>query len=162
MNKYILLSSAAVLALVSFNAKAADSATGTAQVEVVQAIDISHAAADSLNFGSVYAKDSNTVTISQAGARTAGKGFGTTSADKFTITGPTGGSCTVTIPASATMTKSGGGSLTATLDPSIASGSTVNTTTGSDSIINIGGSVTVSSSTAPGSYSGTYTVSISY
>lgn len=161
MNKYILLSATALVAVLSFNAKAADSATGTAQVEVVQAIDINHADADSLNFGSVYAKDGNTVVITQGGARDSGKGFGNTSADKFTISGPNGGSCTVTIPSTATMNKSGGGSLTATLNPSTASGSTINLT-GTDVVINIGGSVTVSSSTATGSYSGTYTVSIAY
>ncbi len=158
MNKYILLSATALVAVLSFNAKAADSATGTAQVEVVQAIDIQHTGT-ALNFGSVYAKDNNTVTISQAGAKTGGDGFGSTSADQFTITGPNGGSCTVNFPANATMTKSGGGSLVATLNPSQTGAISL---TGSPVVINVGGSVPITSSTATGSYSGTYTVTIAY
>lgn len=162
MNKLILLSATALVAVWSFNAKAADSATGTATVEVVQAVDIQHASTDKLNFGSVYAKDGNTVTISQAGAKTAGDGFGTVSADKFTISGPSGASVVLTMPTSATMTKSGGSeTIVATLDPSHANGSTINLA-GSDVIVNVGGTINVTGSTATGSYTGNYTVSISY
>lgn len=158
MNK-LFLTCTALLAFCAYNAQAATSATGTAEVEIVQAVDITHAAADKLSFGSVYAKDGNTVTISQAGAKTAGNAFGTFSADKFTISGPNGGSVTLTVPASATMTKDGGGSITATLDPSQTG--TINLT-GTDVVINVGGTINVTSATATGSYSGNYTVSIAY
>lgn len=159
--KKTLLLTAAALALVSFNANAAESATGSAQVEIVQAVSITHDAADKLNFGKVYAKNSNTVVISQAGAKTSGDAIAPFSADHFTISGPNGGSVTFHIDSTATLSKEGGGSITATLDPSVANGATVNLS-GSDVVINVGGSLPVTGSTAVGEYTGTYTASISY
>ena len=160
MNKLFLLSATALVAVWSFNAKAAsDSATGTATVEVVQNVEITHENTDKLNFGSVYAKNGNTVTISTAGAKTAGDGFGTVSADKFTISGPNGASVTLTVPADATMNKAGGGSITATLNPSRTGAIALD---GNDVEIDVGGSITVSSSTAIGTYTGNYDVTITY
>ncbi len=158
MNKYILLSATALVAVLSFNAKAADSATGTAQVEVVKSIDIEHTGT-ALNFGSVYARDGNTVTIGTNGNRSEGEGYGTTSADQFTISGPSGRSVTVAFPASAAMTKTGGGTLTATLTPSQTGSITLTST---DVVIDVGGTVAITSSTPLGSYSGTYNVTITY
>lgn len=159
MNKTLLLTAAA-LALVSFNANAASSgsANGTAQVEVVKDMEIEHTGT-ALNFGSVYAKADNTVTVTAAAspART-GEAFGTFTADNFTIRGPQGSPYTITVPASATMTK-GNDELVATLNPSASGAQTMGA---SDLIIYVGGSVTTTADTPTGAYTGSYTVSISY
>lgn len=158
MNKTLLLTAAA-LALVSFNANAGSgSANGTAQVEVVSDMSITHTGT-ALNFGSVYAKAGNTVTVTAAASPSrTGDAFGLFTADNFTISGPEGSPYTITVPASATMTK-GGDELVATLNPSASGAQTMGA---SDLIIYVGGSVTTAANTPTGAYTGSYTVSIDY
>lgn len=168
MNKYILLSSAAVLALVSFNAKAADSATGTAQVEVVKAFDITHVTGKSLDFGRVFAKAGTISIAANDGAVTDNDGLeltGSTPArDEFEITGPVGQTATISLP-STSVTINGSG--TAAGESLTVSGLALsqNSVTPADANaikIYVGGSLSVLTTTKPGPYSGTYTVNISY
>jgi len=169
MKKILFLMGASALVLGAFEAKAAgfsDSATGRATVEVVKTVEITHDdSLDKLSFGQVYAKANNTVIISQEGALTQGDATGNFSADKFTVSGPTGANVTLTIPSGVAMNGTSGEalgkSLTATLNPSIISGGTVDLSQG-DAIIKVGGSISVGVDTPLGAYEGTYTVTVNY
>ena len=159
MNKLFLLSTVA-LALVTFNANAGSgSADGTAQVEVVADFAVTHTGT-ALNFGSVYAKAGNTVAVTAAASPArSGDAFGPFTADAFTISGPQGAGYTLTVPSSAEMTNTNSDHLTATLTPSSSGALTMGNTA---TVIYVGGSVTTAANTPQGSYSGSYTVQISY
>ncbi len=162
MNKLFLLSATALVAVWSFNAKAASSgsATGTATVEVVKDMSITHASSDKLDFGSVYAKASNTVAVTAAASPTrSGDAFGTFTADKFTIAGPEGATFRLDVPASVEMTGPNSATLTATLTPSESGTMTM---PAADKLIYVGGSVTAAADTPTGTYTGNYDVTINY
>ena len=167
MKKILFLMGASALVLGALEAKAfTDSATGKATVEVVKTVEITHDdAVDKLSFGQVYAKANNTVTISQEGALVSGDAAGNFSADKFTVSGPTGANVTLTIPSDVAMNGTSGdalgNSLTATLNPNIISGGTVDLSQG-DAIIKVGGTISVGVNTPLGAYEGTYTVTVNY
>ncbi len=169
MKKILLTSVAMMSVLACFNAKAADSATGTATVEVVKAFDIQHVNNKALDFGKVFAK-AGTISIAAAtGAVTDPNGIELTgfapARDEFEITGPAGQTATVSLDAaSVTLTGSGtatGETLTAT---GLALSETSVTPADPDVAVKVyvGGSLTVLASTKPGPYTGHYGVTISY
>ena len=166
MNKLFLLGTAAVV-LFAFNAKAADSATGTAQVEVVKAFSIEHVNGKSLNFGRLFAK-AGTITIAPNGTVTDTNKIAlsgnTTSADEFEITGPAGQTATVDLDGTS-VTLNGAGTAsgkTLTVTGLTLSGASVTPADDNPVKVTVGGSLTVAADTTPGQYSGTYTVNIAY
>jgi len=131
-----------------------------------------------LAFGSMAAGTGGTVTVSPAGVRTKTGGVvlvssGAGSADSFTVHGftlPLNSNHThtysITLPANGTVTLSSGGNNMAVnnfLSSPPAGTSTGTLATGTvDQILNVGATLTVGASQAPGTYSGTYTVTVVY
>jgi len=161
MKKMLFLMGTTALILGAVEARA-ETAQGDAQVEVVSLVTVTHNSGAKLNFGSVYAKADNVVTVSPAGVKTAGEAFGTPTADAFTVRGPSGAQVTVTLDNSASLTKTGDNTkvLTVTLTPSWSEPIELS---GSDVNITVGGTLNgVSSDTTPGTYSGHYNVTYTY
>ncbi len=143
----------------------------TASVKIVQPITLTK---DSdLAFGTVVrpTTGSSTVTISNASDTPALSGGGdaalatsTTSRAAFTVGGEGGQTFSITVPASVTMTRSGGSeTLNVTLTKSAPSGS-LSGTMGSagTATFNVGGALTVASTAASGNYSGSFNTTVAY
>ena len=147
---------------------ASQSTNGTATL--FQPITLSKAT--DLSFGVVVrpTAGSGTVVVSTAGARTltgngallTGAGDGVPTAATFNVGGEGGQAFSITAPASVAIT-SGANALTVALAQSASSGTLSGAlgTTGS-AAFSIGGSITVSSATASGAYSGTFTTTVAY
>lgn len=161
------------LAAIAAPAVAQSSATQStsATVKIVQPITLTK---DSdLAFGTVVrpTTGSNTVTISNAsdtpaltGAGDAALATSTTSRAAFTVGGEGGQTFSITVPASVTMTRSGGAeTLSVTLTKSASSGSLSGAIGSAGSAtFNVGGALTVSSSTVSGNYSGSFNTTVAY
>ena len=145
-------------------AQTSQSATGS--ITVVQPV-LNVAKNSDLNFGSVIRPTSGSGTISidaNSGNVTASNlamaSGSTPTAANFTVTGQPNANISVTYPNSVTLNRSGGSeSLTIYLQSSmgggqIGSGGTVQ--------FNIGGQVTLASSTVIGAYSNSFTVTVAY
>jgi len=142
------------------------SATGTATATIVTPIGITAGA--NLQFGNMLssavagtatvAATSSATAVYGSGVSAAGTG-GTSNAGTFSITGSTGVAYTLTVPASVTL-NSGANSMTATLNGSIANGT--NTLSASPTTLYVGGVLSVGANQAAGSYSGTYSVTVTY
>jgi hypothetical protein len=159
MKKVTVLGAVMAAALYAGQARAANSVSAGASVEIAAPISITQTTA--LAFGNIGPSvDAGTVTISLAGAQSVTGGVtalgGTVAAGAFSVTGASGATYSVTVPGTvsltgpgtamtATLTNDGGGSLT-----------------GGTDTFNIGGTLSIGASQAAGSYSGTYTVSVNY
>lgn len=122
-----------------------------------------------LRFGAIRAPDagSGSVTIdASTGARTIASGTPvllgglTTGRAQFTVGGRASTTFTITVPASFSLIRAGGGSLTATLTPTASGAQTLNTSGTFN--LGVGGTLTVPSGTLGGDYSGTFTVTVAY
>lgn len=163
--KKILLVAASLAAL-SSPAMAApgnsDQADGTATAEVVAPITITHAPADSLNFGIFTAGTAGgLITVPASGVTTAGGDVtlltgSTETADYFTVSGDAGRS--FSISAGNGTVDSGANSMSFT---TLSALSGTLDGTGSAGIF-VGGTLSVGASQAPGVYTGTYTVTVAY
>lgn len=128
---------------------------------------ITMASTSSLNFGNIVPGTGGTVAVSATGVRTTTGGLvasgGTVTAASFAVTGTPSTAYTITLPASASLTGPGapmnvdfstaqvtGGSLSRTLSAS-----------GTDTFSS-GGTLTVDNAQTAGSYSGTFTMTVSY
>lgn len=137
-------------------------ATGTVNATVIAPLQIAHTAGAALNFGSFTAGTGGTIAVSQAGVVTAGGDVGTVTgataaADAFTVTGSS--SRTFTISTSSGITVSNGAATMALALSAPATG----TLSGAGSYtLRVGGTLTVASAQAPGAYTGTYTVTVTY
>lgn len=139
-----------------------DNATGTATAEIVAPISITHDAGASLSFGTLTAGNGGTIAVSPAG--TAGTPTGevrllagsTVSADGFSVSGEDGRSYSITV-GGGTVT-SGTNNMSFTTSASKASGSL----TGGSDTFSVGGTLTVGANQAVGSYSGSYTATVTY
>jgi len=160
MKIWKIASLAATAALMSTSASAAE-ATGSAGATIIAPLAISNTAG--LNFGTVApGSESATVTLGSDGTRTCAAAL--TCLDEnhqaaaFAVTGQSGYSYNITVPASVTMSDGGSNSMTATLSGSKSSGTI---TDGTDSFT-VGGVLTVAGSQAAGSYTGSFTVEVAY
>lgn len=143
----------------------AQTATGSASVTVLTPISI--AAGTALNFGSIvpHLTETGTATVSTAGVRTLStyiKAINTTgvAAATFNVTGIASQAYTITLPSTDVELAKG-------LDKMIVNGFTSNPTSGALSsggaqTISVGAVLNVSADQAPGSYSGTYSVTVAY
>jgi Mat/Ecp fimbriae major subunit len=159
MIKAALVSTAvAALAFTATTAEAA-TATGTARAKILRPITVT--AVDDLQFGTIITgAAASTVDISTAGARTCGAGLvcsGATTAGSFNITGTTGQTVTISVPASVSLT-SGANSMTASLTASAATAVLV----ANAASFTVGGSLAVGANQADGDYTGTYTATVNY
>ena len=168
MNKLILLSATALVAVWSFNAKAADSATGTATVEVVKAFSIEHVQGKALDFGRLFAK-AGTISIAAADGSVTDTNHialsgNTPSRDEFEIMGPAGQSATVALGGTSVTLDGAGTASGKTLTVTgLALSSTSVTPANDDPVkVYVGGALTIAATTTPGTYTGTYQVTISY
>lgn len=140
-----------------------DEATGAATAEVVAPITITHDTDAVLNFGTFTAGTAvGSVTVDQAGvASDSGDAVlvstSTESADSFTVSGDADRGFDI-VATGGTVTTAGGASMSFTTDAP-ASG-TIGT--GGSVGFNVGGTLSVGISQAPGSYSGSYTVTATY
>lgn len=166
--RFLLTALAALIAPVSAHAAPGGSVTvsGTASATIITPISI--VATAPLSFG-VMARPTaaGTVTVSTSGAVTTGGGMvGNTSiaqgssgpqAGKFRVSGEPGRQFFVTLPTSATVSRSGG-SMTITLfTVGALSGSPVGTLD-----IAVGGTLAVGAAQPIGTYNGTYQITASY
>lgn len=154
------------LAIVGFAFSAATfaQATATASATIISPIAISKTA--DLSFGNIAPGASGgNATVSNAGVRSlsgtlTGPSTGITAAG-FTVTGLSGASFTITLPASVTLT-SGANSMTLdTWDNALGAGPNYTLTGGSISF-GLGGVLHVAAAQVAGSYSGSFNVTVGY
>lgn len=122
----------------------------------------------SLSFGSFVAGNGGSVTVSTTGKRSAGGGvvlipssLGT--AAQFTVSGDLNATYTIQLPVNDVVSLTGPGNgmfvNTFTSTPSGAGG---NLGAGGSQALSVGGTLNVGSGQTPGSYSGTFSVTVSY
>jgi Mat/Ecp fimbriae major subunit len=138
----------------------AASATATARANILQQVTVTNTS--DLQFGTIVTGTAaSTVAISATGGRTCGAGLtcsGTSTAAGFTVTGTSGQVVTVSSDASVTLNNGSGGSMTASLSPSVSS-LTLGATGGTFAV---GGTLNVGATQADGAYSGTFNVTVDY
>ncbi len=127
-----------------------------------------------LVFGTIMRPTSGTGTVSvdaQNGNRTVtGNATGVTGGSNatptraaFTVTGDGGMNITVTVPQNMTMTRGGSNPITVALNSTMGGGQ-LSGSAGSTGTANfgVGGQLTLSNTTPPGAYTGTFTVTVAY
>jgi hypothetical protein len=156
----------ALLALSSQNAWAAsgNSATvpGTAAATVVAPIVLTHVSGSALRFGTFTVGIGGTVVVSPSGAASTTQTVSLTpssvnTADAFTVTGDPGRNFSITTTVSSVT--SSAGSIVFITTPS-ASQTTLGA--GGSTTFTVGGTLLVGSNILPGSYTGTYTATVTY
>lgn len=152
----------AALSAVSF-ASAASAATANASAEVLTTLTLT--ANSSLNFGQIAANTGGSVTVNaDSTASSSGTliSTGTRAPAGFTVTGTPNANVVLTLPTSATLTRSGG---TETMSISGFNANPAGAfqlgSTGSSNF-SIGGTLTVASGQVAGVYNGTFSVSVEY
>lgn len=163
INTNIVRGLAVVAAVASFAPAQAATGTGSATVEILEAITVTEDTG--LNFGLISPSASiGTVDVTELSARSCSGGVtcvgtGTAAAGAFTITGTTDANVQVTLPADVTLTGPGT-DMTATLSSAAESGTLA--LTGGAATFNVAGSLAVGANQAAGTYNGTYTVTVNY
>jgi hypothetical protein len=163
------LIAAAALSAVASSAMAQASASDDASVGITVLRPVSVTADPAgLQFGSVVA-GAGLVTVSNAGSRTVANtayavGDGSdASAAEFEIKAEGGQTLDIDVPTTVTLSGPGAATLTVNTTSNVASLTTTGTLgTEATYDLAVGGSVTIGSSVAPGAYSGTLTVEVSY
>ncbi|WP_298195594.1 DUF4402 domain-containing protein [Novosphingobium sp.] len=140
-------------------------ATGTATATVVAPLQITHTSGAALSFGMFTAGNGGTVSVSQAGAASVTGDIGlvtggTVSADSFTISG--GPSRTFTISTSTGNTVAVGGASRANMPLAVSAPTSGTLSSAGTFALKVGGTLTVAASQPAGSYTGTYTVTVTY
>lgn len=149
------------LAIVMFsysNANAVTLSGLSADAEVVEPLAITEV--DSLNFGTFDNLGGTVVVVpSDDSLSTTGslEHFGDNKRAEFTVTGAPGESYSTTVPSSITLTGPGA----STMSASLTSSNTGTLTAGTDSLY-VGGTLTVASGQAVGTYAATYAITIIY
>jgi hypothetical protein len=139
--------------------------TGTASATVIQPIAISQTTG--LDFGKFSATGTvGTVVMSTAGARSATGGVSLSSmaagaAAAFVVTGEPNATYTITLPATPATLTSGANTMTADTFTSNPVGTGTLTGAGTQTI-NVGATLNVGATQAPGTYTGTYSVTVDY
>ena len=163
MRRLIMVLGLAVLwPHVAFAAGNSSTATGTATAMVVAPLTIQHSTGTALNFGKFTAGTGGTVVVSTAsvGSTTAGVAFvpgSSVQADQFFLTGDPGRN--FAISASGGSIAAGASSMGFSVSLAASTG-----TLDSHGLGNffVGGTLTVANNQAIGSYSGTYSVTVTY
>lgn len=167
--KTITFAAAIALGLAAGTAQAATgntaSATGTANATVVGPLQITHTTGAALSFGSFTAGTGGTVTVSTAGVAgvTGDVGLVTgsaASADAFTVTGTANRA--FNIASSTGNTVSSGGATPATMAFTVSTGASGTLNAAGSYALAVGGTLNVASGQAPGAYTGSYTVTVTY
>ena len=161
------VSAVSAMGLGASAAHAAD-ATATATAEILEAVAIVNVGGTALDFGAIVpdAASSGSVVVAASTATTPSacntvSCFGTVSAAPFQVTGSDGKTVDVSVPASVTLTRSGGTeTMTASLSDSL--GGTSTTLSGGSANFFVGGTLTVGAAQTAGVYNGTFTVSADY
>ena len=164
MKKLVIL--AGIAAAIATPAAAApgnsSQASGAATATVIAPITLTHTSTAALNFGSFTAGTAaGSITVDQAGVGSEGGdatllSTAVTAADEFVVTGDVGRAYSISA-AGGTVNRTGGGSMTFTVDAptggTIVSGGTT---------FNVGGTLSVGANQTPGVYTGTYAVTATY
>jgi len=149
---------------VSSQAAFAASDTGNASATVVGPLAIAENTA--LSFGNFAAGTGGTVVIATDGSRTATGDVNLSSADTgnqatFDVTGTSGYTYAITLPAGAATLDDGSGN-TMSVNTWVSDPSGTGTLTGGSETLNVGATITVGSGQTAGTSTGTYTVSVEY
>lgn len=157
---------AGVFAGAGLGAYQAHAATATANGTATVMTPIAISADVDLDFGAFSALTGGTVVISTAGARSATgavvlSASDTGNAASFTVTGQADATYAITLPPSATLTHADTVT-TMTVGTFTSNPSSTGTLTAGTETLTVGGTLTVASSQAAGSYTGTFDVSVEY
>jgi len=167
--KNIILASTAAFGAVLVSATPAfaapgntSTATGTASATIVAPIVLTHPATASLSFGRFTTGNGGSVTISAAGVGSVGSEVtfvpgSTPSADQFTVAGDASRAFAITTTGG--NISSGATNLAFTTTASAASGAL---TAGGTASFTVGGTLTVPGTAPAGSYTGTYSATVTY
>src|SRR6185436_18571007 len=103
-------------------------------------------------------------TLSGSGSLLSGGSYGEATRAAFIVTGEGGQTYSISVPATVTMTRTGG---TETMGVALTSTATTGTLSGALGAagtqgLGVGGSITVASTTATGAYAGAFTVTVTY
>ena len=169
----IVKSSIGLAALAAFaapaSAQSSASVTTTGTTTIIQPVTITQNSA--LAFGTIVRPASGTGTVSigtNADTVTTTGGAvvlrGTTTRARYTVSGEGGETVSVTVPATFALSKAGAPDLTVTLDRNPTGNLTLSNALGATGTANlaIGGSFSISNTTATGDYTGTFTVNAAY
>ena len=122
----------------------------------------------SLSFGSFIAGSGGTITVSPAGARSqtggvllVGQGSNVAPA-QFNVGGTANASYTITLPGNNTVVLIDAGSHTMALNGFVCSPPTGTLSVGGAQMIRVGATLVVGNGQAPGSYSGSFNVTVNY
>ncbi len=158
-----LAGAVAVAGLVAGVAATVQAAATTGNATATIIIPIAIANTTALAFGSVVSSASaDTVVISPAGVRTCGGTLtctNTVTAGAFDVTGGTGETYTISLPASTTVIS---GPNNMTVDTFVSTPTPTGTLTGGAETLLVGATLQVAASQANGSYTGTYSVTVNY
>ena len=166
MKKIYLLAAVSVLTLGYAEVWAAQ-ATGTGNIRAKIVAPVNVTETQGLDFGTILAPtdSAKTVTISTGGSRSDG-GSGilvntnTGKAGLFNVTGADSQTMTINVPSSATLTGTGGSTMTVDTFATDPNGKL--TLSGTSGQIKVGADLTVNADQAVGDYTGTYTITVSY
>lgn len=158
--------------LITLNASSGNDGalTGTAVANVVRSLTITEN--DDLSFGKMVRPSSGSSTVSinaSTGLRTlTGSAVGISSPSptraSYTVSGEGGRALSISVPSSLVMSGPSGSTLTITTTNTVPVSPTLSGSTGVDGSLTfyVGGSMPLTSSTLPGAYSGTFTVTTTY
>ena len=166
--RFVVVGAALAAASFATSASAAASATATATAEILQSLTLT--ADTPLDFGQIAANTGGTVTV-KADSTNSQTGTlvwtGTRVPAGFTVTGTKGASVVVTLPTVASTLYLGGN--TASPNKMVLDSFSVNPVAGMQLDVvtgkaqfDVGGRLTVASAQTPGTYSGTFAVSVEY
>ena len=155
----------AALSAVSFasSASAATSATANASAEVLATLTLT--ANSSLNFGQIAANTGGSVTVNADSTVTSSGSListGTRAPAGFTVPGSPNANVVLTLPTSATLTRSGGTETMSISGFNANPGGAFQLGSTGSSNFSIGGTLTGASSQASGGYNGPFSVAVEY
>lgn len=155
----------AALGAVSFAsaASAATSATANASAEVLSTLTL--AANSALSFGQIAANTGGSVTVNADSTVTSSGSLvstGTRAPAGFTVTGTPNANVVLTLPSSATLTRSGGTETMSIAGFNSNPGGAFQLGATGSSNFAVGGTLTVASGQVSGTYNGTFAVSVEY
>ena len=161
------IGAAVAAASLATSAQAAASATATATAEVLSSLTLTVDPGSQLDFGQIAANTGGTVTVNADSTVATTGGLvstGTRTPVSLTVTGSAGSLVAVTLPAAAVNLTRSGGTETMSLSNfnSTPNGAfQLDTVTGVSSFT-VGGRLTVGANQVPGTYVGTFAVSVEY
>ena len=132
-------------------------------IRITPHLSLSHDSGAALDFGDICrSRSQQTITVNPNGTATSPNAFcplTTTQADSFTVTGNTGQSFSVTLPASASISNGNNLMVVSNFTSSCSASCVLSNYTYT---FKVGGTLTVPANAATGEYTGTYPVSITY